>query len=141
MAPESFLSDKSLKKENQELKKTISELKRQLERLGGWGEKIEHEIKLLRSNQQQSTERLEEKIMAGVQELQDALTQLDSAIGTEVGQINAKLDELRNQVAPNLQPQVDAVKASIARIEGIVADAAPEPEPGPAPTPPPERRR
>ena len=74
-------------------------------------------------------ERNQAAVMAGVQELTDALNELDTTITAEVDQINQKLDDLRNQVAPNLQPQVDQIKASTERIKGIVADVVPEPAP------------
>lgn len=84
-----------------------------------------------------ATERMEKAVMAGVQELQDALTELDTTITNEIGQINAQLDDLRSKVAPDLQQQVDEIKAANARVQGIVADAVPEPSPAPVPTPEP----
>lgn len=70
----------------------------------------------------------QEKIMASVQELTEALNELDGAITEEIQEINTKLDQLANQ-QPDLQPQVDAIKAATGRIQGIVADAVPEPPP------------
>jgi len=75
--------------------------------------------------------------------LSDLGQKVNDALDGHVQKMLAKLDEIRNQVAPNLQALVDQAKTMenqlVTKIEGIIENAAPEP--APAPEPPTGRQR
>jgi hypothetical protein len=63
--------------------------------------------------------------------LTSAIDELEAATETEIGQINAKIDELVAAAGdtpdPNLDAQIARLQAQRDRIAGIIADAPPKP--------------
>lgn len=78
----------------------------------------------------------EERIMATIQDLKDALAEQNQAILDEIDDINKAMDDLKMNPS-HLAEVVTGIKANTETIKGIIADPLPEPEPLPEPQPEP----
>lgn len=76
--------------------------------------------------------KMENKLMATIQEVKDALAEQNAAILAEIAEINAAMDELKLNPT-HLDEIVASVKANTATVTGIVNEPLPEPTPEPVP--------
>ena len=72
--------------------------------------------------------------MATIQDLKDAVAEQNTAILAEITEINAKMDELKQDPA-KLDEIVAGIKANTDTVKGIINEPLPEPEPEPLPLP------